>query len=98
MAANVYAKDGLVRISSAFTTSNTYTDPSTVKCYYKDPNGVVTTLTYGVDGALVKDAVGRYHVDISATIAGNYWYRFEATGSLIAANEAVFVVSLSQIL
>lgn len=95
--ANVYAKDSLVRVSSEFTISGTDSDPTTVHCLYKDPNNSVTTLTYGTDEALVRDATGKYHVDISASIAGNWWYRFEATGSVVAANEAEFVVSLSQI-
>lgn len=96
--ANVYAKDSLVRVSSEFTVASADTDPTIVKCYYKDPNNSVTTLTYGTDNALVRDATGKYHVDISASTAGNWWYRFEATGSVVAANEAEFVVSLSQIL
>jgi hypothetical protein len=96
--ANVYAKDSLVRVSSEFTVSSTDTDPTTVKCIYKDPNNSVTTLVYGTDSALVRDATGKYHVDIPATIAGNWWYRFEASGTVTAANEAEFVVSLSQIL
>lgn len=96
--ANVYSRDSLVRISSEFTVSGTDTDPTTVTCYYKDPTGVVTTLVYGSNNALVRDVTGKYHVDISATIAGNWWYRFEATGTVTAANEAEFVVSLSQIL
>jgi hypothetical protein len=95
--ANVYAKDSLVRISSEFTISGTDSDPTTVQCLYKDPNNNVTTLVYGTDEALVRDATGKYHVDISASIAGNWWYRFEATGPVVAANEAEFVVSLSQI-
>ena len=96
--ANVYAKDSLVRVSSEFTVSGTDTDPTTVKCFYKDPNGAVTTLTYGIDNALVKDSTGKYHVDIFTSVVGNWWYRFEATGSVIAANESEFVISLSQIL
>jgi hypothetical protein len=96
--ANVYAKDSLVRVSSEFTVSGTDSDPTTVKCFYKDPNNVVTTLTYGVDNALVKDSTGKYHVDIMAATVGNWWYRFEATGVVVAANEAEFVISLSQIL
>lgn len=97
MGTNVYAKDSLVRVSSEFTISGTDTDPTTIKAMYKDPNNSVTTLTYGADAALVRDSTGKYHVDINATIAGNWWYRFEASGSVVAANEAEFVVSLSQI-
>ena len=94
---NVYAKDSLVRISSEFTVASVDSDPTTVKCFYKDPNNLVTTLTYGVDGALIKDATGKYHVDIMTTVVGNWWYRFEATGAVVAANEAEFVISLSNI-
>lgn len=96
--ANVYAKDSLVRVSSEFTVASADTDPTTVKCYYKDPNNLVTTLVYGTDNTLVRDATGKYHVDIPASTVGNWWYRFEATGSVVAANEAEFVVSLSQII
>jgi hypothetical protein len=95
--ANVYAKDNLVRISTVFTLAGVSTDPSTVRAMYKDPNNVVTTLTYGTDAALVKDSIGTYHVDIPVTTAGNWWYRFEGTGACVAANEGEFVVSLSQI-
>lgn len=96
--ANVYAKDSTVRVSSEFTVSGTDTDPTTVTCYVKDPNNSLTTLVYGTDAALIKDATGKYHTDIMANIAGNWWYRFEAAGTVAAANEAEFVVSLSQIL
>jgi hypothetical protein len=95
--AHVYAKDSLVRISSEFTVSGTDTDPTTVKCFYKDPSGVITTLTYGVDNTLIKDSTGKYHVDIFAQAVGTWWYRFEATGSMIAANEDEFVILQSQI-
>ncbi len=95
--AHVYAKDSLVRVSSEFTVSGTDTDPTTVKCFYKDPNNTVTTLTYGIDQALVKDGTGKYHVDISTTLVGNWWYRFEATGVVVAANEDEFAVLSSQI-
>jgi hypothetical protein len=95
---NVYSKDSLVRVNVTFALSGTNTDPSVVKAYYKSPTGVVTTLVYGVDNALVKDAVGQYHVDILAQIVGNWFYRFEGTGTLVAANEGEFVIQPSQIL
>src|SRR5260221_11656556 len=96
--AKVYAQYILVRVSSEFTVSSVDTDPTTVKCFYKDPNGVVTMLTYGIDNAHARDSTGKYHVDIFTSVVGTWWYRFEATGSVIAANEAELVISLSQIL
>ena len=97
MAANTYAKNSLVRISAEFTLASTDTDPVTVKCYYKDPNGNKITLTYGTDGALVKDSTGRYHVDITANTSGYWAYRFEGSGTVTAANEAEFLVQPSQL-
>src|SRR5690348_1916267 len=94
---NVYVQNSQVRVSSEFTVSGTDTDPATVTCRYKDPSGTVTTLVYGSDAALMRDGTGKYHVDITASTAGNWWYRFEASGTVVAANEAEFVVSLSQI-
>lgn len=96
--ANTYAKDNQIRISIEFLVNGVDTDPSTIKCFYKDPNNVVTTLVYGVDGALVKDGVGKYHVDIYASLVGFWYYRFEGSGSLISANESTFYISQSQIL
>ena len=96
--ANTYAKDNQIRVSVEFLVNSVDTDPSTVKAFYKDPNNAVTTLTYGVDGALVKDATGKYHVDIYANLVGFYWYRFEGSGSVISASESVFYISQSQIL
>lgn len=95
---NTYAKDNQIRISVDFTVNAVDTDPTTIKCFYKDPNNLVTTLTYGVDNALVKDVTGKYHVDIFVSIAGRWYYRFEGTGAVIAANEADFLVDRSQII
>ncbi len=94
---NAYAKDNQVRISVEFTLSGVDTDPSTVKCFYKNPSGIITTLTYGVDGTLIKDAPGKYHVDILASVAGGWFYRFEGSGTLIAASEDQFYVIPSQV-
>ena len=94
---NAYVKDNEVRLSVEFTLAGVDTDPSTVRCFYKDPAGVITTLTYGVDGILIKDATGKYHVDIYANVVGFWFYRFEGSGSLISAGEAEFYINQSQI-
>lgn len=97
MAMNAYVKDNEVRLSVEFTLDGVDTDPSTVKCLYKDPSGAITTLVYGVDGVLVKDGAGKYHADIYANVAGYWFYRFEGSGSLVSAGEAEFRINESQI-
>ena len=52
---------------------------------YKDPSGNTTSLTYGVDAALVKDSTGVYHVDVDADEVGWWHYRVYSTGTGQAA-------------
>ncbi len=91
-----YQVGDLVRISAIFTNAaGTAVDPTAVLAKYKDPGGVTTTLTYGVDVALVRDSAGNYHVDINAASAGRWRYRFYSTGTGQAANEENFIVESS---
>lgn len=88
-----YDKGDLVRAAAAFTTTaGAATDPSAVFAKYTTPAGTVTTLTYGVDAALVKDSTGNYHVDIDASSVGTWTYRFYSTGTGQAAAEGEFFV------
>jgi len=92
--ANGYQIGDLVRIAGIFTNAaGTAVDPTAVLAKYKTPAGVITTLTYGVDVALVRDSVGNYHVDINAASEGRWRYRFYSTGTGQAANEEDFIVS-----
>lgn len=92
MTRNAYDIGDLVRCTSAFAASGTNVNPEAIMFKVKTPSGVVTTYTYGTDTALVRDATGVYHVDVSATEAGEYVYRFWSTGIGQAAAEGQFVV------
>ena len=89
--ASVYGKGDLVRVTGVFTDSDgVETDPTAVLFKYKTPAGSTTTLTYGVDGALVKSATGIYYVDVSVTESGRWWHEFSSTGTGQAVDEAYF--------
>lgn len=93
---NSYNFGDLVRIAGAFATAaGTATDPGTVTVYYRPQGGTVTTLVYGVDGAVVKASTGNYYVDISANVAGIWHYSFRGTGSGQSADEHYFEVTPS---
>lgn len=95
--ANVYDKGDLVRCSASFTTSaGAAVDPTVITFKFKTPGGTTTTYTYGVDAELVKDSVGNYHVDVSATASGTWFYRFEGTGDAQAADEASILIEKSE--
>lgn len=93
---NSYDKGDLVRVTGTFTNaSDAATDPTTVTCKVKTPAGVTTTYLYGTDAALVKDSTGVYHLDITASTSGQWWYRWEGTGAVEQADEDTFIIEPS---
>lgn len=95
--ANHYQKGDLVRATGTFSDSDGVAqDPTAVFCKYTNPAGTTTTLEYGVDAALVKSATGIYYVDVDASTAGAWRYRFYATGTGQSAAEAFFRVEASK--
>lgn len=96
---NAYKVGATVRCSGAFTNdAGAAVDPTTITFRARKPDGVVAVYVYGTDAQLVKDAVGAYHVDLPATLAGRWAYRFEGTGSAPSADEAQFSVEASRVL
>jgi len=93
---NSYDKPSLVRISAEFTNGTVDLAVSAVTCRYRNQSGTAVVLVYGVDAALIQSATGKYYVDILASQQGYYYYRFETTGSFIAATEGSFFVKPSQ--
>jgi hypothetical protein len=70
-------------------------DPTTLVFRTLPPGSVDTTLTYGTDAALVKDATGAYHVDVSLVRAGTWHFRWKGTGTAVFAEEAEIMVRAS---
>jgi hypothetical protein len=92
---NAYDKGDLVRVTATFTNSaGAATDPTAVTCRVKSPTAT-TVYVYGTDAALVKDATGVFHLDVSAATAGQWYYRWEGTGAVEQADEGAFVVTAS---
>ena len=96
---NIYTKGQLVRVKATFTDTQAGgvpADPSVVRAKYIDPAGNITSLLYGTDTALVREDTGVYHVDIDANLNGDWFYRFESSGTGQAANESYFSVDSSR--
>lgn len=87
--ANSYDKNQNVRCTVVIqdVDSGAYVDPTTVTFYTIDPNGTVTTYVYGVDPEVIKDSVGHYHADVTLDVSGDWYYRWEGTGTYIGACE-----------
>lgn len=94
--ADVFDKGDLVRCENRFkNTAGTLIDPSTVYFRLTPPSGVTVSYQYGVDAALVKSAVGIYHVDVNANASGTWRWRWESTGTGQAAAEGDFIIRRS---
>jgi hypothetical protein len=94
---NTYDVGDRATLSVTFAVDSVATDPSTIVCTVKAPNGTVTTKTYGVGTELVKDGTGAYHLDVDITASGRWHYRWAGTGAAQGAEEASFVVRPSQV-
>ena len=95
MTTNTYDKGDLVRIHATFTASSVVADPTTVTLKVKDPDGVITTYTYG-GGTVTKSSTGVYYKDVSVSNDGMWYYRIEGTGAVQSAGEGSFRVRKSE--
>jgi len=93
---SVYQKGDLVRIDGSFTDLvGTPADPVTVALKVTPPSGVTVAYTYAL-GQVIKGSVGAYYYDLSVTQAGQWFYRWEATGpSSQASDNGEFMVEPS---
>ena len=91
--ANVYTIGQQIRLVATFKNSaGTATDPTGVVLKYRDPvAGTITTKTYGTD-PISKSATGVYYFDLALSTAGEWWYRWEGSGAIIAADEERIMV------
>lgn len=92
---NTFAAGQRVRLSVAFANAaGTAADPAEVTLKYRDPRGTIVTKTYGA-AEVTKDSTGNYHFDVDVSIPGRWFYRYEGTGALVAADETAFSVENS---
>ena len=73
-------------------------DPGALRLKTKSAAGTLTTLTYGVDSALVRDGAGLFHADIALTEAGSWYYRWESDTPNPGASEGALQVVASRVL
>lgn len=94
--AGTYDKGDRPRCKAEFKLNSTLTDPSSITFKYKKPDGVSTSLVYGVDSDLKRESTGIYYVDLDINLSGQWFYRFEGTGTVQAASESKFTVRTSE--
>ena len=81
------------RFSAQFRLGSTLTDPTIIKFIYKKPGASSpTVLVHGVDAELVKEATGKYYVDLLLDEAGFWKWRYESMGIVDSAQQDSFSV------
>jgi hypothetical protein len=94
MIIETYDKGDVLRVTGTWTNAaGAAVDPTVVKFSYTTPAGVTTTLTYGIDIAVVKSATGVYYVDLDLDTEGTWKYRAYSTGTGKAADESTCIVT-----
>ena len=83
---NTFNLGDMVTISVAITNAaGTATDPTTLRFYFRRSDATPATATkggstnpyvYGVDGAMVKDSTGNYHINLGTAVPGLWKYRW----------------------
>lgn len=98
MSISVFQDGDKVRLSAAFTDiDEAASDPGGVLCKVREPDGTVTTYTYGTDAALIKDSTGNYHLDFLTSSPGRHRYGFYGITSGQAVAEGEFRVQPSKV-
>ena len=86
----------VVKTSGSFKVSTILTDPSTVYFAYSTPSRNSGSYLYGTDTELVRSGTGRYYVNIPASEAGTWRWRFVGTGSAAVTEEGMWHVNKSR--
>lgn len=95
--ANTYDVGDRVKIQGSFTDANgTAADPTAVAVKVRDPSGNVSTYTYALS-QVTKQETGVYYMYVTIDEAGEWWYRFEGTGAVIAADEMHFWAPVARV-
>lgn len=93
MLMNAYLVGQQVRVWARFVDADgDVVDPTVIMLKYATPAGETTTLTYGENVAVVREATGEYYAEFVATQPGAWRYRWESSGAITAAAEGHFQV------
>lgn len=84
-----------VRIScvlSPLTSPDVPADPASVTCEVTSPSGVVNVTHWPADPEIVHESAGKFHLDVEASSAGVWKYRWSSIGGVQAVSRGEFKV------
>lgn len=85
-----YTIGNTVRLSVEFRDSaGTLVDPTEVTCRVRSQRAAAAKAL-----TVTRDAVGRYHADVTPDDHGTWAYRFKSTGDVVSSAEGMFTVDI----
>lgn len=72
-------------MTCSFYVGTALTDPTTITLKVMSPDGTVTTYTH--PATITRVSTGIYTKDVTLTVEGSWWWRWEGTGSAQATDE-----------
>ena len=94
---NIYDRGDIVRLTATFTDlSGSPSDPSAIVLRIKQPD--TSIVVHNFPGDISKSATGVYFYDLPINESGDYFYRYESTGTVQAAGESLFHVYKSNVI
>lgn len=92
-----YDVGDVARVAVEFTDvlTGAFVDPSLVKAKVRTPAGVITTFTHPTS-EIIKDAVGKYRIDVLLDRQGEWRVRWEGRTTNRAAEEVALLVDISE--
>jgi hypothetical protein len=93
MAIKEFKLGAAVRVRGTFKnpTTGVKFDPTTVKVAYYKAGDSPTIKTYGIDAAVIKEAVGIYYLDINVNAVSTWYWRIYSEGTGQTADEGTFI-------
>ncbi len=90
---NIYLVGQVVRITAEVRgETGMLEDPGALMLMTRMNAGPVSSQAFGADVAVVRDEVGRYHIDLQLTAAGVLYYRWESNAPNAGAIEGELVI------
>lgn len=93
MATNTYDLNDSTCLTASFVSGSSAINPTTVTLKIKNPSNVISTIGMGF---LNNPSVGTFGYQLTLNAVGQWWYRFEGSGNVIAADEKSLFVEPSE--
>lgn len=89
----IYDVGDKIRMSAVFTAAGALMDPTDVYFRLYIKKVFIVEHEFGISPALIRDSVGRYHMDFIIPTRGYWSYKAIGTGAVVAVETSFFIAT-----